>query len=178
VVKCPEGHMPLKTKKNKSGKSAAFDSEICSKCSRSSQCPVMSGRKYHYLRYTDKQLRIATRRAKEEAPEFKDRYRYRAGVEATMSLYDRLTGVKALRVRGLKAVRFSAILKAIGVNIHRAAALRMAEMANPTAPEGASSVIGHIIFVFKERFRVIQCRLRWIFYCNVSDFKFMPKMAA
>jgi len=178
VLKCPGGQIPLKTKKNKSGKSAAFDSEICSKCSRSPQCPVKPGKNHHYLRYTDKQLRIATRREKEEAPEFKDRYRYRAGVEATMSLYDRLTGVKALRVRGLKAVRFSAILKAIGVNIYRATVFRMTEIADTTAPEGASSVLGHLIFVFIERFRVIQYLLRWIFNCNGASFKFMPKMAA
>lgn len=59
---------------------------------------------------------------------FKDRYRWRAGVEATMSEYDRRTGVKHLRVRGIKAVRFCATLKALGVNILRAAAVRAAQM--------------------------------------------------
>jgi len=43
-----------------------------------------------------------------------------------MSQYDRLTGVKHLRVRGLKAVRFCAILKAAGVNLFRATAVRRA----------------------------------------------------
>ena len=37
-----------------------------------------------------------------------------------MSEYDRRTGVKHLRVRGMKAVRFAAIMKAIGLNILRA----------------------------------------------------------
>jgi hypothetical protein len=41
-----------------------------------------------------------------------------------MSEYDRRTGVKQLRVRGLKAVKFCATLKALGVNIFRAAAIR------------------------------------------------------
>ncbi len=59
---------------------------------------------------------------------FKDRYRWRAGVEATMSEYDMRTGVKHLRVRGIKAVRFCATLKALGVNILRAAAVRAAKM--------------------------------------------------
>lgn len=58
--------------------------------------------------------------------EFRDRYRYRAGVEGAMSQYDRLTGVKHLRVRGLKAVRFCAILKAVGVNLSRATTVRRA----------------------------------------------------
>jgi hypothetical protein len=44
-------------------------------------------------------------------------------VEATMSELDRRTGVKRLRVRGFKAVRFSATLKAIGINLFRAAAV-------------------------------------------------------
>jgi hypothetical protein len=179
VLKCPAGEIPLETKKNKLGKSAAFEAEICLKCPRASQCPVRPGKKkYHYLRYTEKQLRIATRRAKEEAPEFKDRYRYRAGIEATMSLYDRLTGVKALRVRGLKAVRFSAILKAIGVNIHRATAFRRAEIDNTTPSEGVSSVLGNLISDVKERFLEIQSLLRWIFYGYGANFKFKPKTAA
>ena len=46
------------------------------------------------------------KRSNEQSNEFKDRYRWRAGVEATMSEYDRRTGVKQLRVRGLKAVKF------------------------------------------------------------------------
>jgi hypothetical protein len=45
-----------------------------------------------------------------------------------MSEYDRRTGVKQLRVRGLKAVKFCATLKALGVNIFRAAAIRAARM--------------------------------------------------
>ena len=42
-----------------------------------------------------------------------------------MSEYDRRTGVKKLRVRGLKAVTYAAIMKAIGLNIRRAAASKL-----------------------------------------------------
>jgi hypothetical protein len=45
-----------------------------------------------------------------------------------MSEYDRRTGVKQLRVRGLKAVKFCATLKALGVNIFRASAIKVASM--------------------------------------------------
>jgi hypothetical protein len=38
-----------------------------------------------------------------------------------MSQFDRLTGVKHLRVRGLKAVSCAATLKALGLNILRSA---------------------------------------------------------
>ena len=43
-----------------------------------------------------------------------------------MSAFDRLTGVKHLRVRGMKAVRFAVMLKALGINLIRAAAAWMA----------------------------------------------------
>ena len=82
----------------------------------------MPGKKGNYLRYDDKAIRLAQRRALEDTPEFKDRYRFRAGVEGTMSQLDRITGLKNLRVRGLSAVSFAAYLKAAGVNIIRAAA--------------------------------------------------------
>jgi len=41
-----------------------------------------------------------------------------------MSEFDRRTGIKQLRVRGIKAVRFAATLKATALNILRAGALR------------------------------------------------------
>jgi len=127
MIGCPEGHAPVKAKKNKR-KSVGFDSQNCQNCPNLSKCPVKKGKKYYYLRFTNKEMRIARRRIYEQSDEFKDRYRWRAGVEATMSEYDRRTGVKHLRVRGLKAVKFCATIKALGVNIFRAAAVRVAEM--------------------------------------------------
>jgi hypothetical protein len=56
-----------------------------------------------------------------------DTYRWRAGVEATMSELDRPTGIKKLRVRGFGAVRFCAIIKAAELNLLRAARFRRAK---------------------------------------------------
>jgi len=127
VAACPQGHAPAKVKKGKRA-SIGFASQHCQNCPNLSNCPVKKGKKYYYLRFTDKEMRITKRRIYEKSDQFKDRYRWRAGVEATMSEYERRTGVKQLRVRGLKAVRFCATLKALGVNIFRAAALRVSEM--------------------------------------------------
>ena len=66
-------------------------------------------------------ISISKRRQNEDADSFRNVYRYRAGIEATMSQFDRLTEVKHLRVRGLKAVSCAATLKALGLNIFRGA---------------------------------------------------------
>jgi hypothetical protein len=128
IVACPQGSAPGKVKKRKRV-SIGFAMQDCENCPSLSKCPVKKGKKYYYLRYTDKEMRLAKRRIYERSDMFKDRYRWRAGAEATMSEYDRRTGVKHLRVRGLKAVRFCATIKALGVNIFRAAVHRSAKMA-------------------------------------------------
>jgi len=125
VTACPQGHAPLWTKQHKKQRhSAAFHSVLCDACLHPIDCPVKPGKNGHYLRYDDKELRLARRRAYEMTDEFLNLYRMRAGVEATMSEYDRKTGVKHLRVRGLKKVSYCATLKAVGINILRATAYR------------------------------------------------------
>jgi len=152
VVSCPQGHEPVKTKTKKTRHTVAFDSRYCSNCPLQEACVVKQGKKYHYLRYTNKEIRLAKRRAYEQTDEFKDRYRWRAGSEATMSEYDRRTGVKHLRVRGFKAVRFCATLKAIGVNIFRATAVRRVVNNDKAAHGGLLPALIYAIYVFKERF--------------------------
>jgi hypothetical protein len=153
VASCPEGHAPISSTRKKTRYCAAFDLAHCSNCPNQSICPVKAGKKAFYLRFSDKQLRIALRRSAVDTDEFKDRYRWRAGVEATMSEFDRRTGVKQLRVRGLKAVRFSATLKALGLNILRAAAL-MAAMIAKASDEAKPKESSRVSFNdFKERFR-------------------------
>jgi len=163
VVSCLQGHVPVRTKKKKTRHTVAFDSQHCSVCPSQEVCPVKQGKKHHYLRYTDKGMRLAIRRAYEKTEEFKDRYRWRSGVEATMSEYDRRTGVKHLRVRGFKAVRFCATLKAVGVNILRATAVRRAVNKGKTAHKGTLSTSLDAIYVVKERFLNVWGQLRKLF---------------
>ena len=96
VVACPHGHAPAKIKKRKNV-SIGFASKHCQNCPALTKCPVKKGKKHYYLRFNCKDMRIAMRRKYEVSDEFKDRYRWRAGVEATMSEYDRKTGVKQLQ---------------------------------------------------------------------------------
>ena len=129
IATCPAGHRPdnIHYKKKTDRFSARFDRQRCQNCPLVDPCPIKAGKKYYYLWYSQKEARLACRRQFEDSPAFIDIYRWRAGVEATMSQYDRLTGVKHLRVRGFKAVRFCATLKAAGLNLLRAAAVRMAQ---------------------------------------------------
>ena len=122
VIRCPEGHTPRwagHTTKNRL--KATFAKTTCSTCSRLNRCPVYYGKKASYLYYNEAQLRIAHRRVSEQSTEFKDKYRWRAGIEGTHSHLKSDVGAGRLRVRGLAAVRFTVILKALGLNILRCA---------------------------------------------------------
>jgi hypothetical protein len=127
---------------------------------------VKEGKKFFYLRFDDKELRLAIRRKLEKSDLFKDRYRFRSGIEATNSEYDRLTGVKHLRVRGFKAVRFCATIKALGINIYRiAAAMRVGKQ--PTQPENMiNSPIKALISAFSRKFSLSWATFRNISNCN------------
>ena len=163
IVSCPQGHASVRNKKKKTRHSVAFDSQHCSLCPFQETCPVKPGKDHHYLRYTNKEMRLAIRKAYEKTDGFKDRYRWRAGVEAAMSEYDRRTGVKHLRVRGFKAVRFCATLKAIGVNLFRATAVRKASNKGKAPHGGPLPALLHVIYVVKERFLKAWRQLRKIF---------------
>jgi len=151
ISACPQGEAPIKVKHKKGKHLAVFGLETCAGCPHLNECPVKPGKKGYYLHYDDKALRLAQRRAHEKTPEFQELYRFRAGIEGTMSQLDRKTGLKHLRVRGLQAVSFCATLKAAGINIFRAVAFKNSE--NDENPTQKQSNLGlfDLIYVFKER---------------------------
>jgi hypothetical protein len=97
-------------------------------------------------------LRLARRRAFERTPELIEKYRFRAGGEATMPQFDRRTGVKHLRVRGMKAVRFGAFLKAAGSNIFRTAAFKRRQNGGKSPTQGPFPILHTLFQLLKERF--------------------------
>ncbi|MCI5158896.1 MAG: hypothetical protein D3906_10760 [Candidatus Electrothrix sp. AUS1_2] len=153
VSSCPESCQPIEKTKKKDRFTIAFASKTCAACPRADHCPVKPGKKgLNSLRYNEKNVRLAQRRAYERSDDFKDKYRFRAGVEATMSQLDRRTGIRHLRVRGMKAVRFAATMKATALNIIRAAAYkkRRNKGKNPSSPS-FGGLIG-LILIVKEHF--------------------------
>jgi len=154
VSRCPQGEAPQKlTYKEKKGRYVAcFAIECCRNCPRVADCSVKPGKKHYYLRYRSKNYRLALRRRFERTDEFIERYRWRAGIEASMSEYATLTGVKRLRVRGLAAVRYAAVLKAAGLNLMRAARVQRARIKARLRAAAAISQPLRVHFLsFKER---------------------------
>jgi len=157
IIACPQGHAPEKTKGHAGQYTVMFQKAFCESCACQKQCPIVVGKRGCYLRYHNKDLRLALRRSREATPEFRDTYRYRAGIEAAISQVDRLTGIKHLRVRGLAAVSFAAFLKAAGINILRAAAFRIQEKLEHTP---IFVIFTWLFHACKRRFRFIS-RVWW-----------------
>ncbi|RQW84006.1 MAG: hypothetical protein EHM79_14720, partial [Geobacter sp.] len=104
------------------------------------------------ISYDAKALRLARRRAKEKTEAFRETYRYRAGIEGTMSDLDRLTGIKRLRVRGMTHIRVAATLKATGLNILRSSTFRIRKRRRHAGKHIDESAVSTIIWSIKERF--------------------------
>jgi hypothetical protein len=148
IANCPMGHPPIEDAPRGNHREVVFAVEYCFGCPRRKDCPVKSVRRGYGFSYDKKQVKMARRRARERTETFRDRYRFRAGIEATFSALDRLTGVKHLRVRGMPAVRFAVVLKALGLNLLRAAAARRPENGEGPAPNGVfSRVLDGIVSV-------------------------------
>ena len=182
VSACPQGHAPVKVKRKSNKYMVVFGLETCANCPHFNDCPVKPGRKGYYLRYDDKALRLAQRRAYEKTPEFREDYRFRAGIEGTMSQLDRKTGLKYLRVRGLAAVSFCATLKAVGINILRAVAFKNIQSEENPAQIQRNLGLFDLIYVFKERFSfgVATFVDKMNNYCGLDNFgrQILAKLAA
>ncbi|MDZ4241704.1 MAG: transposase, partial [Candidatus Omnitrophota bacterium] len=178
IAACPQGHAPVRFKQGKKNIcSVAFDSEDCNVCPLRERCPVKPGRKRHYLRFDLKTLRIAARRAREHTAEFKDKYRWRSGIESTFSGMDKQTGIKHLRVRGLDAVGYCARLKAIGVNLFRAArVMRVLDTLKPI-PGVVSAVFCSVMGDVKEHFLSPWRRFNHIFKSATENMLYTVRIA-
>ncbi len=137
VVNCPECHRPLDHRilsaHNTTGRSlhAIFDGNICRKCSVLDQCPVRApnhrerGCK-HQDTVGDFRLEITPglrlrdqMYSNQQIIEWKERYKVRSGIEATMSELKRSHGIGKLRVRKAAKVCFAVACKVIACNIKR-----------------------------------------------------------
>lgn len=176
MIACPQGQKPQRIKTGKKGgKIVHFDKATCDRCPRQSECPVKRVKHSATLGYDSKSLRLAKRRAQEKTEAFRERYRFRAGAEGTMSDLDRITNLKHLRVRGMPQVRLAAVLKATGLNILRATAFRNRLKRKEKQKTGANLPQNRLIEAVKEQFQRLRNYLRPNAGENYRNGCFMPQ---
>ena len=143
VTQCPRGHTPVDHRvlsgNNSTRRSlhAIFDGAICRSCTMLDRCPVRAPNhrtKGCQARNTigDFRLEITPEirlrdhmHALQQTTAWKDRYKIRAGIEATNSELKRAHGIGRLRVRRIAKVCFAVACKVIACNIKRWAKAHM-----------------------------------------------------
>lgn len=120
ITSCPAGEAPSDIQSKEGGLKTYFDPAVCEGCEHKDYCKVGLDPD-HQIGYTPKQLRLAQRRVAEESDEFREKYRWRSGIEALNAKLKRMMKIGRLRVRGLARVRLAVTLKALGWNIFQAA---------------------------------------------------------
>ena len=154
VKSCPNGHAPDKNSRTKKGILVArFPLKHCQDCPLKEQCPVKMEKGGACLRYSDKQLRLAKRREHEKTEGFRDKYRWRAGIEGTNSHLKTDTGAGQMRVRGLTAVAYCITLKVLGLNILRATAAMKSMLDNSNSH--IKRILHHFFALLAHKTRLI-----------------------
>jgi hypothetical protein len=124
VLRCPNDIEPTSTSAAKARLQARFDLSDCRRCADMLRCPVQADKRdgsFARFQYTPVRVANRKRRLHEQSKAFLDIYRWRAGIEATMSRLKHQMNMANLRVRGLPAMRYVVHLRALGLNIHRCA---------------------------------------------------------
>ena len=137
VTQCPQGHTPIDHRvlsgNNSTRRSlhAIFDGNLCRSCTMLDRCPVRAPNhrnKGCHARDTvgDFRLEITPEirlrdqmYSLQQTTEWKNRYKIRAGIEATNSELKRAHGIGRLRVRRIAKVCFAVACKIIACNIKR-----------------------------------------------------------
>jgi hypothetical protein len=126
VLRCPNTVEPVSVSLTKAKLQARFDLSICQKCPDILRCPVQAAKRDdHFARFQYTPARAANRKRRlyEQGDAFRNVYRWRAGLEATMSRLKYQMNLAHLRIRGMPAMRYVVNLRALGLNIRRCAAI-------------------------------------------------------
>jgi IS5 family transposase len=120
IKACPAGHSPDEIKHSKNGAITViwYKSNCASSCQTDS-CPFKSCKKGKKHYYKIESMKAHLRRVYEESKEFKEEYRYRSGIEGSISRFISMASARRSRYRGESKMQFSQTLKALGVNLFR-----------------------------------------------------------
>jgi hypothetical protein len=120
VLACIKDQKPLTCEVTDDGQVVAiFSPSSCSQCEFLSVCRVKRYQGNYRLKYELADMATSKRREQQETAHFKERYKIRSGIEATISEANRLTGLKRSWTRGKNRVSMSVFFKALAINIKR-----------------------------------------------------------
>jgi len=119
VKKCPGGHSPSYVKYDKETMEAFFDSGFCDTCPHEKECPAIKKGGHRILRIKRNKAATASRRKEEKSKEFKEGYKIRSGIEATISQLKNHRGMGHLSVRGSPSVKMRVVFKVLAENVNR-----------------------------------------------------------
>jgi hypothetical protein len=108
IIKCPCGKLPLQKKFDGTKGRAVFSLKTCGNCPNVKRCIACKKRNNYVITYDVKRLSLRERRLHEKSDEFRERYRFRSGIEALFGNMKQNTPLRRLSVRGKSAV-FSTI---------------------------------------------------------------------
>jgi transposase len=126
TVTCPEGQVSQHWRPGKDRRGcdvivARFDRHACQACARCSQC-VRSKASGRVLTFRTQAQHTALQKARErqKTPEFKERYKRRAGIEGTISQGTRSFELRKARYIGLPKTHLQHVFIAAAINVTRA----------------------------------------------------------
>lgn len=120
VTSCPAGKKPDQLNMGKNNRYCAkWSNSTCNKCPLGDDCPAQKSLKNRVLYYRKTEAYTLLRKIREQTDEFKDKYRYRSGIEGTNSRIVLQTEARRSRYRGLGKMSYSQSLKALFINVHR-----------------------------------------------------------
>ncbi len=124
VIQCPAGQIPISATAGQAKIQALFPAETCGNCPYRDSCPTaapIKRGKQPRVQYTPARVEKLRKREYEKSDAFKQIYRWRAGIEATVSRLKYQMNLARLRVRGMSSVRYTVWMRSLGLNILRAA---------------------------------------------------------
>ena len=177
IISCPNGQQPIRSRSGEHGGTTVyFDKSTCDQCPLQADCPVKRSKRNSTVSYDARSLRLSRRRKQEQGADFKEKYRFRSGIEATMSDLDRITGLKHLRVRGMPQVRLAATLKVTGLNIHRAAAFRKRQKPPEKDVKQGYNDPNELIGTVKEHLNQLLDKIKRMFRPVLPKTEWMPSL--
>lgn len=119
VKKCPGGHSPFYVEYDDETVEAFFDAGFCDTCPHEKECPAIKKGGHRILKIKRNKAATACRRKAEESKEFKEGYKIRSGIEATISQLKNNRGMGHLNVRGSPSVKMRVVFKVLAENVNR-----------------------------------------------------------